>query len=89
MDNFKKRADIKQQELARNKLFNQCSKRINTTMIGAIATLEKYFSDHPDFTQIRSEILDKGNNQIRNLHVDFDPYNVNFKNSIVLPIERK
>jgi|LakMenEpi03Aug12_release.lakeMendotaPanAssembly.Ray.scaffolds.fasta_scaffold210199_2 hypothetical protein len=83
---FRKKREEKNRHLAREKLYNVCSKRINTTMIGAIATIEKYV-DGEQFEKIRSEILDKGNNQIRGLHQDFDNYKVDFYTNIVLPIE--
>lgn len=76
------------------------SKRIETTMIGALAKIEKnfghlwghrkpesepltaeeeYFADLWDFT--RNQILNHGNNQIRNLDDDFNKYGGLFKNS--------
>ena len=71
-------------------------KRIQTTMIGAIARVEKHFgflwghnkegdltdeeeqyADMWDFT--RNEILNHGNNQIRNIKEDFYQYGGIFK----------
>jgi hypothetical protein len=61
-------------------------KRIETTMIGAIASIEKQFEDNMNdpqfeqvFAQLRQEILDKGNNQIRALDGDFDSYEITKK----------
>lgn len=54
---------------------NNAIRRIRTTMIGAIAAVEKYFADEisndesfrEKFNCARKEILDLGNKQIRNL----------------------
>lgn len=89
MNNFTEKRFAKEKELSSERLYNSCVKRINTTMIGAIATIEKYILDKEEFNTIRSEILDKGNNQIRSLSKDFESYSVSFKNSGTLPIERK
>lgn len=71
-------------EVAQEKLRSQLDKSLRTTMIGAVASVEKHFgylwghdSDHeltPQelefkelFENLRTEILDKGNSQIRGL----------------------
>ena len=64
------------------RLKKDVKKKIETTMIGALASIEKYLGelwghDLPDptpeqtqlkevYEELRSEILDKGNTQIRN-----------------------
>jgi len=67
-------------------------------MIGAISDIESLFSDavkdNPElFQELRSSILDRGNNQIRNLENDLYDYDINQKNSnlntIYLPVKRK
>ena len=79
-------------ENARNKLKMVATKRMQTTMNGAIASIEQVF-DHlwgqikdnltPEeekldelYEQLRNEILDKGNNQLRLLMSDLDGYEV-------------
>jgi hypothetical protein len=89
MESFKGKREDKEKHLARERLYNNCVKRINTTMIGAIATIEECMGTGKDFDAVRSKILDKGNNQIRILSSDFDQYDIKFKNSVTLPIERK
>lgn len=72
-------------------------KRIETTMIGAIASIEKFFENemnNPDFErlfgELRQEILDKGNNQIRSLDGDFEQFDVTKKKyHYKFPIRRK
>ncbi len=67
-------------------------------MIGAISDIESLFpdavKDNPElFQELRSSILDRGNNQIRNLENDLYDYDINQKNSnlntIYLPVKRK
>jgi hypothetical protein len=67
-------------------------------MIGAISDIESLFPDavrdNPElFQELRSSILDRGNNQIRNLENDLHDYNINQNNSnlntIYLPVKRK
>jgi|SanBayMetagenome_1026888.scaffolds.fasta_scaffold02545_4 hypothetical protein len=98
MDNFSKnREDIRLRK-SREKLFSLCSTKIRTTMIGAISDIESLFpdavKDNPElFQELRSSILDRGNNQIRNLENDLYDYDINQKNSnlntIYLPVKRK
>ena len=74
---------------SRTKLESIISKRIRTTMIGALAAIEKQLGIDPKnptandkelneaYQAIRSEILDNGNNQIRNLSDDLENFSVN------------
>lgn len=98
MQNFRKAREEKLKELSRNRLYNTSKTKIKTTMIGALATIEKHFSflieEDPSmkavFDEVRSEILDKGNTQIRNLEVEFSKYDIVSKNTnIVLPFIEK
>lgn len=88
--------------VAKSKLLDVSSKKIRTTMIGAIATIEENLGflwgegseDQAEFKQIfekmRSEILDRGNNQIRNLEAEFANYDIVRKTvNIVLPVINK
>lgn len=73
---------------AKNNLADQSKARIRTTMIGAIASIESYFGEmwenNPDLKQIyedlRCEILDKGNKQIRLVDSDFANFEVSSVN---------
>ena len=77
-------------------------KKIQTTMIGAISSIEDHFSFlwerdsevassmHDLFQEVRSEILDKGNHQLRNVDVELCQYEINWlRHSINLPINNK
>ena len=90
---------------SKDRLLKEINKRINTTMIGAIASVEKYFGkmwgfENDDITpqqqrmkeifeELRSEILDKGNAQIRNFEAELSSYDVVWNRyHIDLPIKR-
>lgn len=95
VQNYKKQKEEKFKELSNNRLYNIAKKKIQTTMIGAIATIEKHFgpllengskSAKQAFEDARSEILDKGNSQIRNLESEFNNYEIVWKkNNLILP----
>jgi hypothetical protein len=96
---IKKSFDLKQKreeqkrELSREKLLNIAKKKVQTTMIGAISTIENYFGflwdiENPTaeqkelrniFEEVRSEILDRGNTQMRNLENEFINYDITWK----------
>lgn len=91
-------------EVSKNKLYQVSKKKILTTMIGALDAIEKNFGflwgDPEDMTvqqkqmrliydQIRSEILDRGNTQIRNLEAEFSNYDIVFKKyNTVIPFKK-
>lgn len=94
---YEKERDEYRKKTSKDKLIEQCRKKIETTMIGAISTLEKYLSEElandthfkEVFNLIRSEILDKGNNQIRMLNADFKFYEVKYnKQTFFMPIRK-
>jgi len=87
------------------RLKKDVKKKIETTMIGALASVEKYFGslwggDTPNptpeqarikevYEELRSEILDKGNTQIRNSESEIENYDVTWnKYHINIPIQR-
>lgn len=88
--NLQKRA-----ENSKNKLKNDIEKKIKTAMIGALASIEKYFGEHiglndddvetnesellTAWDNCRKEILDKGNKQIRIAKEEIDLYEVNYQ----------
>ena len=89
---------------SRNRLFEICKKKITTTMIGALDTIEKKFGQYwtPKdgqkmtneqlaikalYEEIRREILDRGNHQIRNLETELSQYDVEWKRyTLQLPV---
>lgn len=82
----------RQKDISKDKLLKSAKKRIQTTMIGALSSIEEHFGflwendldEHSGdmkkiFEELRAEILDRGNNQIRNLDGDFSTYDVVWK----------
>jgi transcription termination factor Rho len=99
---LKKSIDLKnireerRREISKDDLFKSCKKKIQTTMIGALDTIEKQFGflwsfEDQDslneeqkqikniYDEVRANILDKGNTQIRNLEAEFANYEVSRK----------
>ena len=91
-------------DLSKERLLKIGKKKIQTTMIGALSTLEKRFGflwgqdQEGDLTpeqehlkelyeEIRSEILDRGNNQMRNLEAEFAQYDIKWlRYNMKLPV---
>jgi hypothetical protein len=107
-DIVKNRSDYKNQRDSKYKLDSKerlakiLKKKIQTTMIGALSTVEEHFgflwdnneSSEEDkkmmkdlYQKIRSEILDKGNNQARNIDAELSQYDIEWlKYSIKIPM---
>lgn len=107
---LKKKADYKQQREdqykvdSRDRLSKILRKKIETTMIGALSSIEEHLGflwDHKTgselteeqvfmkdlYQKIRSEILDKGNTQARNVDAELSQYDVKWlKYSIKIPV---
>lgn len=77
-------------------------KKIQTTMIGALDTIEKHLGflwggDSQDSKQlrdiyeiVRQEILDRGNDQIRNLDTEINQYDIEWlRYTLILPVKRR
>ena len=95
----------KYKEVSKDRLLKISKKKIQTTMIGALSTIEKHFrflwghesgqeltpeQEHVKqlFDEVRSEILDRGNNQARNLEAEFNNYEINWlRYQITLPVK--
>ena len=94
-DKFKQDKEQRYKEVSKDRLLKISTKKIHTTMIGALSSLEKQFGflwGHDQdgemspeqqhmkdlYEEVRSEILDKGNNQIRNLETEFNYYDINW-----------
>ena len=101
---LRQKREDRQKELSKEKLLKATKKKIQTTMIGALHSVEQHFgflwnsenSGHEEeqlkeiFEDMRSEILDRGNNQIRNLESEFSHYDVFWKKySLKLPFTDK
>lgn len=98
---LKQKKEERQKELSKDKLLGVTKKKVQTTMIGAISTVENHLGflwdvENPTaeqkqlkiiFEDMRSEILDRGNTQIRNLENEFSNYDITWKNyTINLPV---
>jgi len=87
------------------RLKKDVKKKIETTMIGALASIEKFFGsfwghDEPEQTpdqarikelyeELRSEVLDKGNLQIRNSEAEIENYDVTWnKYHYNIPVQK-
>lgn len=95
----------KNKEVSKDRLLKISKKKIQTTMIGALSTVEKHFGflwghESPDaltpeqehmkelYDLVRSEILDRGNNQCRNLETEFMNYDITWlRYQITLPLK--
>lgn len=90
-------------EESKERLKKICITKVKTTMIGALESIEKRLQKFykPDgkptneqlilqkiFEEIRNEILDRGNQQIRNLEAEFDYYDIEWKRyTLQLPVK--
>ena len=105
--NYKKRRVDKYQVDSKERLSKILKKKIETTMIGALSSIEDHFgflwannsdSDPTEeqiimsdlYQQVRSEILDKGNSQARNIDAELSQYGVEWnKYSMDMPVITK
>jgi len=99
--NYKNIRDKKYKTDSKERLSKILKKKIQTTMIGALSSLEEnlgflWEQDNPKITKaemqelynkIRSEILDKGNNQARNVDAELAQYDVEWlRYSVQIPV---
>lgn len=93
-------------ERSKTRLKKEIKKKIQTTMIGSLSSIEKYFGflwgEESDdeltkdqirmrdiFEDMRTEILDKGNIQLRNADAEIEHYDVTWnKYQMNLPIKK-
>lgn len=102
-DNYKKIRDKKYKIESKERLSKVLKKKIETTMIGALSSMEEHLGFLWDnngkpltkdqelmkslYNKIRSEILDKGNNQARNIDIELSQYDIEWlRYSIQLPV---
>ena len=88
---------------SRDRLSKIIRKKIETTMVGALSSIEEHFGflwagDKESLTEeqeimkdlyqtVRSEILDRGNNQARNVDAELAQYEVEWqKYSMTMPV---
>lgn len=93
----KQREDYR--KASKDRLKKICTTKIRTTMIGALDIIERYLEEYWDknseganklreiYENIRQEILDKGNAQIRNIESEFEQYNIEWlRYTVNLPV---
>tara|TARA_Y100001938_G_C8046892_1_gene409433 strand:- start:875 stop:1237 length:363 start_codon:yes stop_codon:yes gene_type:complete len=90
---------------SKTRLSKILKKKVETTMIGALSSIEEHFAflwtnDSGDlspeqkimydtFQKVRSEILDKGNTQARNVDAELNQYEVKWlRYSMTLPVQQ-
>ena len=99
---YKKAREQKYKSDSKDRLSKIMKKKIQTTMIGALSSIEEHlgFLWEGDSEQarlmkdiygkIRSDILDKGNNQARNIDAELSHYEVEWlKYSIQMPVIKR
>jgi hypothetical protein len=101
---YKQKREDRYRQDSRERLAKILKKKVQTTMIGALSSLEENFSflwDSGDgpmspeqkmmydaFQKVRSEILDKGNTQSRNIDAELAQYEVKWlRYQTVLPVK--
>lgn len=100
---YKKLRETKYKADSKDRLSKILKKKIQTTMIGALGSIEEnlgFLWNSPDgkptkeqeimknlYNKIRSEILDKGNNQARNIDAELAQYEVEWlRYSMKMPV---
>lgn len=88
---YKSMREDKYKQDSRDRLSKILKKKVETTMIGALSSVEDHFSFlwtndgamtpeqkmmYDTFQKVRSEILDKGNSQARNVDAELAQYEV-------------
>ena len=98
---LKRKRDDKYKEISKDRLYQIAKKKMQTTILGALDTIEQrlgFLWTAEDlsseqiqlksiFENARSEILDRGNTQIRNLETEMVQYDITWKRyTISLPV---
>lgn len=100
---YKKIREEKYRYDSKDRLSKILKKKVETTMIGALSSVEEHFGFlwnskgeltpeqqmmHDLYQRVRSEILDKGNTQARNIDAELNQYDVKWlKYSITIPVK--
>lgn len=101
---YKEARETKYKSDSKDRLSKILKKKVETTMIGALSSVEEHFSflwandsgaQTPEqkimydlFQKVRSEILDKGNTQARNVDAELSQYDVNWlRYTVEMPIK--
>lgn len=101
---YKKVREDKYKQDSKDRLAKIVKKKVETTMIGALSSIEQHFGFLWDskggqltkeqqvmldlYQKVRSEILDKGNSQARNIDAELAQYDINWlKYNITIPVK--
>ena len=97
MNNYNNRRKEIHDAKSYNRLSRNMKKKIQTTMIGALSSVEKHFSflwEQENISEeqreslkriydnLRSEILDKGNHQLRNIDAELSDYTISLHSNV-------
>ena len=102
---YKNLRDDKYKNDSKHRLSKILKKKVETSMIGALSSIEEHFSflwssDNPEMTpeqkmmydtfqKVRSEILDKGNTQARNVDAELAQYDVKWlRYNAIIPVKK-
>jgi hypothetical protein len=104
---YKKARDDKYRQASQDRLAKIAKKKIQTTMIGALSSIEEHLGPlwkvaegeemtaeqqamFDTYQLIRSEILDKGNTQVRNMDAEIVHYDIKWlKFTLELPVKQR
>ena len=102
---YKQTREEKYKYDSKDRLSKILKKKVQTTMIGAISSIEDHFSFlwnaeesemteekkfmYEAFQKVRSQILDKGNTQARNVDAELNQYEIRWmKYSMDIPVKK-
>lgn len=103
---YEKARDDQYASDSRDRLAKILKKKIETTMIGSLSSVEEHFgfmwaddSPYPEdvksemldlYNKVRSEILDKGNGQARNVEAELSQYDVKWlRYTLSIPVTQR
>lgn len=100
---YKQVREEKYKQDSKDRLVKILKKKVETTMIGALSSIEEYFGDlwntdgqmtpeqarmYDLYQKIRSEILDRGNAQSRNIDAELAQYEVKWlRYNMTIPVK--
>lgn len=96
-DGYAHERELRHRNDSKARLSESVKKRIKTTMIGAISSIEDklgfLWEDNPKmfdlYQQLRSEILDKGNDQVRSIDGELSQYEISYNRyQVNIPIKK-
>ena len=101
---YKQLREEKFKQDSKERLGKILKKKVETTMIGALSSIEEHFgflwgssdemteeqqSMYDIYQKVRSEILDKGNSQARNIDIELNQYELKWlRYSVTIPVKK-